>query len=69
MQLFPGSIRSGLLSIEAKNSFEQLGLDVELSPYFSGGAMAPALAAGEVDIPGFSLNGVHLPLNGFAGWP
>lgn len=33
--------------------FEQVGLDVELSPYSSGGAMVPALAAGEVDITWF----------------
>ena len=33
--------------------FEEVGLDVELSPYSSGGAMVPALAAGEVDITWF----------------
>ena len=33
--------------------FEQVGLDVELSPYSSGGSMVPALAAGEVDITWF----------------
>lgn len=33
--------------------FEKAGLDVELSPYSSGGAMVPALAAGEVDITWF----------------
>jgi taurine transport system substrate-binding protein len=33
--------------------FEQAGLDVELSPYSSGGSMVPALAAGEVDITWF----------------
>jgi taurine transport system substrate-binding protein len=33
--------------------FEKAGLDVELSPYSSGGAMIPALAAGEVDITWF----------------
>ncbi|MEL6221996.1 MAG: ABC transporter substrate-binding protein [Cyanobacteria bacterium J06627_8] len=33
--------------------FEEAGLDVELSPYSSGGAMVPALAAGEVDITWF----------------
>ncbi|MEM7062197.1 MAG: ABC transporter substrate-binding protein [Cyanobacteria bacterium P01_B01_bin.77] len=33
--------------------FEKVGLDVELSPYSSGGAMVPALAAGEVDITWF----------------
>ena len=33
--------------------FEKVGLDVEMSPYSSGGAMVPALAAGEVDITWF----------------
>lgn len=33
--------------------FEKVGLDVELAPYSSGGAMVPALAAGEVDITWF----------------
>ncbi|MEO0396019.1 MAG: NrtA/SsuA/CpmA family ABC transporter substrate-binding protein [Cyanobacteria bacterium P01_A01_bin.137] len=33
--------------------FEEVGLDVEMSPYSSGGAMVPALAAGEVDITWF----------------
>lgn len=33
--------------------FEKAGLDVEMSPYSSGGAMVPALAAGEVDITWF----------------
>ncbi|MEL6138049.1 MAG: ABC transporter substrate-binding protein [Cyanobacteria bacterium J06628_6] len=33
--------------------FEQVGLDVEMVPYSSGGAMVPALAADEVDITWF----------------
>ena len=48
-----GDINNITMVAANEGYFEQVGLDVELSPYSSGGAMVPALAAGEVDITWF----------------
>ena len=48
-----GDINNITMVAAKEGYFEQVGLDVELSPYSSGGAMVPALAAGEVDITWF----------------
>ncbi|MGB3295180.1 MAG: aliphatic sulfonate ABC transporter substrate-binding protein [Phormidesmis sp.] len=48
-----GDINNITMVAAKEGYFEKVGLDVELSPYSSGGAMVPALAAGEVDITWF----------------
>lgn len=48
-----GDINNITMVADKEGYFEQVGLDVEMSPYSSGGAMVPALAAGEVDITWF----------------
>ena len=48
-----GDINNITMVAAEEGYFEAVGLDVELSPYSSGGAMVPALAAGEVDITWF----------------
>jgi len=48
-----GDINNITMVAAEEGYFEQVGLDVEMSPYSSGGAMVPALAAGEVDITWF----------------
>ncbi|MEM9003101.1 MAG: ABC transporter substrate-binding protein [Cyanobacteria bacterium P01_F01_bin.86] len=48
-----GDINNITMVAAKEGYFEEVGLDVELSPYSSGGAMVPALAAGEVDITWF----------------
>ncbi|MEM0979795.1 MAG: ABC transporter substrate-binding protein, partial [Cyanobacteria bacterium P01_H01_bin.58] len=48
-----GDINNITMVADKEGYFEKVGLDVELSPYSSGGAMVPALAAGEVDITWF----------------
>lgn len=48
-----GDINNVTMVAAKEGYFEKAGLDVEMSPYSSGGAMVPALAAGEVDITWF----------------
>lgn len=48
-----GDINNITMVAAKEGYFEKVGLDVELSPYSSGGAMVPALAADEVDITWF----------------
>lgn len=48
-----GDINNITMVAAKEGYFEKVGLDVEMSPYSSGGAMVPALAAGEVDITWF----------------
>ena len=48
-----GDINNITMVADKEGYFEKVGLDVEMSPYSSGGAMVPALAAGEVDITWF----------------
>lgn len=48
-----GDINNITMVAYEEGYFDKVGLDVELSPYSSGGAMIPALAAGEVDITWF----------------
>ncbi|EDX87442.1 ABC transporter, substrate-binding protein, aliphatic sulfonates family [Synechococcus sp. PCC 7335] len=48
-----GDINNITMVAAEEGYFEEVGLDVEMSPYSSGGAMVPALAAGEVDITWF----------------
>ena len=48
-----GDINNITMVAAEEGYFEKVGLDVEMSPYSSGGAMVPALAAGEVDITWF----------------
>lgn len=48
-----GGINNITMVAAKEGYFEKVGLDVEMSPYSSGGAMVPALAAGEVDITWF----------------
>ncbi len=48
-----GDINNITMVAAKEGYFEKVGLDVELAPYSSGGAMVPALAAGEVDITWF----------------
>ncbi|MGB7088183.1 MAG: aliphatic sulfonate ABC transporter substrate-binding protein [Phormidesmis sp.] len=48
-----GDINNITMVAAQEGYFEKVGLDVEMSPYSSGGAMVPALAAGEVDITWF----------------
>lgn len=48
-----GDINNITMVAANEGYFEKVGLDVEMSPYSSGGAMVPALAAGEVDITWF----------------
>ncbi|MEM6451861.1 MAG: ABC transporter substrate-binding protein [Cyanobacteria bacterium P01_D01_bin.105] len=48
-----GDINNITMVAAKEGYFEKVGLDVELSPYSSGGAMVPALAAKEVDITWF----------------
>ncbi|MGD1858573.1 MAG: aliphatic sulfonate ABC transporter substrate-binding protein [Leptolyngbyaceae cyanobacterium] len=48
-----GDINNITMVAAKEGYFEEVGLDVEMSPYSSGGAMVPALAAGEVDITWF----------------
>ncbi len=48
-----GDINNITMVADKEGYFEKVGLDVEMSPYSSGGAMVPALAAKEVDITWF----------------
>ncbi|MEM9805230.1 MAG: ABC transporter substrate-binding protein [Cyanobacteria bacterium P01_D01_bin.56] len=48
-----GDINNITMVAAKEGYFEKVGLDVELAPYSSGGAMVPALAADEVDITWF----------------
>ncbi|MEO1623393.1 MAG: ABC transporter substrate-binding protein, partial [Cyanobacteria bacterium J06632_3] len=48
-----GDINNVTMVAAEEGYFEKVGLDVEMSPYSSGGAMVPALAAKEVDITWF----------------
>ena len=48
-----GDINNITMVAAKEGYFEKVGLDVEMSPYSSGGAMVPALAAKEVDITWF----------------
>lgn len=48
-----GDINNVTMVAAKKGYFDQVGLDVELTPYSSGSAMVPALASEEVDITWF----------------
>jgi taurine ABC transporter substrate-binding protein len=48
-----GDINNVTMVAYNKGYFEEVGLDVELIPFSSGGTMVPALAAGEVDVTWF----------------
>jgi len=48
-----GDINNVTMVAYNEGYFDKVGLDVELAPYSSGGAMVPALGAGEVDITWF----------------
>ncbi|MEO0802962.1 MAG: ABC transporter substrate-binding protein [Cyanobacteria bacterium J06642_2] len=48
-----GDINNVTMVAYNEGFFEEVGLEVELVPYASGGSMVPALAAGEVDVTWF----------------